>query len=167
MLIYNIRWRVTPPANGRYANSRIPDGAMDEFFQLISRSAPNIDREEVLWRIKHTFAYAAGKPVARSSSVSWAHVDARQFMEDLQSSPPQFLEAYHDVCAAFRAEHGESAAPGDDLINELCVQHGIGYRIAGQELLRREETGVELVIVTPSTTLLDSQVDFREFLHGS
>ncbi len=167
MLTYNIRWRVQPPADGRYTNSRVPDEAVEAFYQLASHSAPAARREDVLWKVKAAFAAAVGQRVIRSSNLDFARHDARDFMNRAAERPPQFLEAYQAVCAELAVEHGQDGVPDVNLINQVCVENNLGYRIDGAQLVLREEADVEVVEVAPRRLLDEARDEVRQSLQHS
>jgi hypothetical protein len=59
-------------------------------------------------------------------------------MQEAAARPPQFLEVYEAVCVELRGQYGPDGVPDAGLINQLCVEHNLGYRIEGARLLLRE-----------------------------
>jgi hypothetical protein len=64
---------------------------------------------------------------------------------ELQCGPLSFLRAYHAFCADLVAHYGADGVPDVTLINQLCEEHNMGYRIEGERLLVREEVEVDVV----------------------
>jgi hypothetical protein len=127
------------------------EDAVQAFFDIANEAAPDEHkRSEVLWIFKQ--AFALGEYVRESSSTDYARHDLREMMGRVAAKPPQFLEAFHAGCEMLRAKYAGEGAPDNDLINDLCVQFGIGYRIEESRLVLRDHLDV---IPVPTTALLE------------
>jgi hypothetical protein len=129
-------WRFSPPPDGRYHNSTIPDQALADFTGLINRVATQGNRWDILEDFKRAFSRAAGSTYVGSSSESWAETDLCSEMSQAARNAPMFLEAFFDVCEGLR-ERG-LGVPDAPMINEICERHDIGYAINPPSLLLRE-----------------------------
>lgn len=136
MLQFDGSWRFSPPPDGRYHNSTIPQAALGEFGRLIDRVATQGNRWDILEHFKRAFSRAAGQAYVRSSSESWAETDMGSAMSQAAENAPMFLEAFFDACETLLGRG--LFAPTAQMINEVCGQHDIGYAIDPPRLLLRE-----------------------------
>lgn len=136
MLQFDGSWRFSPPPDGRYHNTAIPQAALDEFRRLIDRVATQGNRWDILEHFKRAFSRAAGQAYMQSSSESWAETDLSSAMSTAAENAPMFLEAFFDACETLGG--GGLFAPNAQMINEVCERQNIGYAIDPPTLLLRE-----------------------------
>lgn len=136
MLQFDGSWRFSPPPDGHYHNSTIPQPALGEFGRLIDRVATQGSRWDILEHFKRAFSRTAGQAYVQSSSESWAETDMGSAMSLAAENAPMFLEAFFDACETLRGPG--LFAPNAQMINEVCEQHDIGYSIDPPRLLLRE-----------------------------
>jgi hypothetical protein len=149
-LKFNGAWRFAPPPDARWRSQTIATEAVDEFGQLIARTATQGRRQEVLEHFKRFFCNAAGKTYMRSSEEGWAETDLRRYMDDAAENAPLFLEAFYDACDTISRVNEQYYAPDVNMINALCERHKIGYELAPPNLILREDGG-------PSSALAEKQ----------
>jgi hypothetical protein len=73
-LIFDLSWRVKPPADGTFRNATVPQGAIEEFAALINRSAEAFPNAEVVQAFTNEFARAMGthrSSLTRSTQRAW------------------------------------------------------------------------------------------------
>lgn len=136
MLQFDGSWRFSPPPDGRYHNTAIPQTALGEFSRLIDRVTTQGNRWDILEHFKRAFSRAAGQAYMQSSSESWAETDMGYAMSQAAENAPMFLEAFFDACEVLLGRG--LFAPNAQMINEVCEQHDIGYVIDPPRLLLRE-----------------------------
>ncbi len=136
MLQFDGSWRFSPPPDGRYNNTAIPQTALGEFSRLIDRVATQGNRWDILEHFKRAFSRAAGQAYMQSSSESWAETDLWSAMSMAAENAPMFLEAFFDACEALGGRG--LFAPNTQMINEVCERHDIGYAIDPPTLFLRE-----------------------------
>jgi hypothetical protein len=56
MLKFKGSWRFTPPSDGKWKNQVIPSSALEEFYDLISKTTTQGNRQEILEHLSNTFA---------------------------------------------------------------------------------------------------------------
>jgi len=126
-------WRFEPPAIGSSQNRGIPDGAIDEFFDVIRKLAKQLERrtqQDVLELFKSSFGETVGTTTISSSSLDWAETDLRRYMAQAAENAPLFIEAFYDACESFRHSNQECFAPDVPFINRILAKHGLAYRLA-------------------------------------
>ena len=138
-LKFNGAWRFEPPPDSTFQNRVIPADAVNEFVALIGKVATQGDRQDVLEHFKGYFCDAVGTTHVRSSSVSWAETDLRNYMRQAAENAPLFIEAFFDACEAFRRQNPDYFVPDAAIINRVLSKHGIGYEVRPPELILREE----------------------------
>ena len=110
------------------------DEAVSEFFDLIITIATQGPFQEIIEDFKSQFAF--GKGTMWSSNSDWAQTDSRGYMSTAAESAPRFIAAFVDQCEAL-AKEGKDV-PGTDVINEILAKHELGYQIAGDTILQRQ-----------------------------
>jgi hypothetical protein len=148
MLKYPNRWRISPPADGEWINETIPSEARESFLGWINRVAQHrvefASEKHTIEKYKEAFSAALGVEHYSSSNLSWARTDLRSLMDDAVDNPPLFLEAFWDGCQTLKSIDESRGAdtfyiPDDELINEICRENNLGYRIAPPSLVLRNE----------------------------
>ena len=86
-------WRFTPPADGHFVNSSIPEFAVGEFSSLIDKIPAPQGRWEMLEHFKRHFGGSSW-----SSSESWAVSDLQSAMSGAAGNAPMFIENFYDAC---------------------------------------------------------------------
>jgi hypothetical protein len=131
-------WRFMPPPDGKWNNQTIPSSALDDFYNLIAKTTTQGNRQKILEHFKGAFCTAIGIQHVWSSSESWSETDLRDYMERATNNAPLFLEAFYDACISLVEQNPDFFAPNAEIINNVCVQHNIGYEIRPPELILRE-----------------------------
>jgi len=158
------RWRFTPPTSIDENANQISAAAVQEFLQLIRRTASQGDLQDFLELFKGFYCSANGTTHWGSSNTSWAEADLEAEMSAAASNPPLFLEAIYDACEAIRKRPGDLFAPDTEMINRVCRTHGIPYEICETELILRDSTA-EMVTVAEYPPTLAEQA--HEILQNS
>lgn len=138
MLKFKGSWRFTPPPDGIWKNESIPSSALDDFYDLIAKTATQGHRQRILEHFKGAFCAVIGTTHVWSSSESWAETDLRDYMEKAITNAPLFLEAFYEACESLTKSREDFFAPDADIINALCIKHDIGYEIQPPNLVLRE-----------------------------
>jgi hypothetical protein len=154
VLQFNPTWRFEPPPDGTLLNSRIPHDAVEEFLALIYKVATQGDRQEILEDFKGHLCKAVGTTHVWSSSASWAETDLRSYMFQAADNAPLFIEAFVDACETLRKKG--LFAPDAAMINEVLVNHRIGYEVRPPDLVLRD-TALVVVEVPPRPPTLAEQ----------
>jgi hypothetical protein len=131
-------WRFRLPASNSSNTTTIPPAALAQFLDLVQRTATQDDLQNPLEFFKSYFCAANGTTNMRSSDPSWAYTDLLAQMENTSTSPPLFLEAFYDACERIRARGGDWSAPDTDMLNDICVEHNIGYELRPPNLVLRD-----------------------------
>jgi len=131
-------WRFRVPTGTSCNTVTIPDAALQDFIDLIQRTATQGDLQDTFELFKSYFCSANGTPDVRSSNSSWALSDLRSEMETASISPPLFLEAFYDACVRIRSRSDNWFAPDAEIINEICRRHDIGYHLEPPLLVLRD-----------------------------
>lgn len=156
MLQFDGGWRFSPPPDGRYHNTTVPQAALGEFNRLIERVATQGNRWDILEHFKRAFSRAAGQAYVRSSSESWAETDLSSAISETAENAPMFLEALFDACETLGGRG--LVAPNAQMINEVCERHDIGYVIDPPTLFLREDR-VASVPAPPRISTLAEQAN--------
>jgi hypothetical protein len=164
-LSYDFAWVLSPPQDGEYVNSRIPDEALDEFFTFTKITAQRGDAEEIFYIFRSKFNEAMGESVYRSSSLYFAPSDARLAMQNAATNAPVFVSAFYGACAEITNRFGVNHAPDVPTVNRLLEKHRIGYVIDPPHLRLRE--AVDVVPVSPTSLLQDAHAKFRSAVERS
>jgi hypothetical protein len=144
-------WRFTPPHNGHYTNSSIPQEAVHEFVEMIDKIAGQGNRWSLLEHFKSAFGYSA-----RSSNESWAGSDLARAMERESENAPLFIEAFWNGCEALRSNDENWYAPDAGHINSVLAKHSIGYELQPPNLLLRELGGSPILVANVPPTLAET-----------
>lgn len=148
MLKFDGAWRFEPPPDQALHNRTVPDGFVNDCFDLIGKVATQGSRKAMLEHFKGYFAGAAGISDSSSSSVGWAESDLRGYMSEAAANAPLFIEAFYDACEILR-ERGDSDffAPDAGMINKLLASRDVGYRIEPPRLVLLEKVDHNEVVV--------------------
>ena len=149
------RWRFTPPTSVDERANQLPPDAVQDFMQLIRKTASQGDLKDFLELFKAFYCSANGTTHWGSSNTSWAEADLEAEMSATASNPPLFLEAIYDACEAIRNRPGDLFAPDSGMINGVCRKHGIPYEIRGTELILCDSTAGMVTVAECSPTLAE------------
>lgn len=138
MLKFKGNWRFTPPSDGKWKNQTIPSEAISDFYDLISKTTTQGNRQEILEHFKGAFCKSVGVQHLWSSSESWAETDLINDMQLASENAPLFLEAFYEACVSLTKDNPDLFAPDEGIINDLCIKHNIGYEIRPPNLILRE-----------------------------
>lgn len=156
-------WRLNPPADGRFVNSAMPSGTIQDCIDLIMKVATQGDRQEVLEHFKGYFCSATGAAHSRSSSASWAETDLWTYARMAAANAPLFIEAFYDACQSFPGDDADRFAPDAGMINTILAKHNIGFEIRPPRLEPRENAAVSVVPVAEvPPTLAERAVDLLQ-----
>lgn len=144
-------WRFTPPADGKYINSTIPDALIWEAVEAIDKIAGQGDRWWVLEHFKSHFGNST-----KSSSESWAESDLQSAMRHSAQTPPMFIESFLSGCESIRNRADGWYAPDASFVNALLSKHHVGYVIRGEELLVREIDGTPIPVPVETPTIAET-----------
>ncbi len=158
------RWRFEAPTAISEGASRIPDAAVQESLQLIRKTATQGDLQEFIELFKSYFSAANGTTHYMSSNASWAESDLSQLTSEVAANPPLFLEAMFDACEAVRRRPGDLFAPDAEMINRICREHNVPYKIRGTELLLQDQATHVVAVPNPPPTLAEQA---QSLLHSS
>lgn len=156
---------LSPPPDGTYINTSIPNEAVDEFFTFAKLTAQRGDAEETYYIFRAEFSEAVGMPRYRSSSLYFAPGDAKLAMENAASNAPVFIAAFYTACLEVAERFGSTNAPDVATINRLLEKHRIGYVIDPPKLRLRE--AVDVVPVHPTNLLQQAHEKFRNAVERS
>ena len=135
VLMFPAAWRFHPPYSEQLHTDKIPDGAVHDFMGMIRKTATQGDLQGFLEHFKRFFCATNGNPHYRSSSASWAETDLQTEMFSAVENAPLFIEAFYDACDSIRNRAGDFFAPDQNMINETCRKHSIGYEINPPDLI--------------------------------
>ncbi|MFD0726429.1 hypothetical protein [Lysobacter brunescens] len=140
-------WRFSPPPDGHFINTSIPNEAIWEFNSIIDKMTGQGDRWSLLEHFKSAFGTST-----RSSSESWAESDLARAMEHAAGNAPLFIEAFVNACDAIRNDGRGWFAPDSAFINSVLFKHRIGYEIQPPKLIAREagSTPIPVAVATPT-----------------
>jgi hypothetical protein len=142
----------------------IPEGAIQEFMDLIGKVATQGDLQEYLEHFKGYYCSANGTTHIWSTNSGWAQTDLSSAMAAAAGNPPLFLEAFFDACEAVRRRPGEPFAPDANMINVVCRKHDVGYELRPPALLLRDSTATVIPVPQRPPTLAE---EAREVLTAS
>jgi len=95
VLKFNGKWRFTPPPDDdTWNNQTIPHSALDDFYDLVAKTATQGNRQRILEHFKGAFCTAIGTQHVWSSSESWSEADLRDYMEGQQVTPLYLLKHF-------------------------------------------------------------------------
>lgn len=144
-------WRFTPPADGHFINSSIPDPVIWELRDVIERIAGQGNRWSLLEHFKSFFGAAS-----RSSSESWAESDLISAMQASARNAPIFIESFANACDALRNNPDEWYAPDAGFLNTILAKHNIGYEIRPPDLVAREIGGAPISVPAPAPSIAET-----------
>jgi hypothetical protein len=143
------QWRFSPPADGEFINSSIPEGVRTEVLDLIRKiSLQGSQRWDVLELFKS--AFGAG---GQSSNESWAEYDLGRAVDHAGENAPVFIEQFLNGLNLLRVWQPEWFVPDFAFLNELLHRHRIGYTIDPPILRFRDATATPVPIVVPEPSL--------------
>ncbi|GJL52275.1 MAG: hypothetical protein NPIRA01_35020 [Nitrospirales bacterium] len=93
----------------------------------------------------------------QSSTESWAETDLSKYMSNAAQNAPLFIEAIYSACESIKEINDAFYAPEFSMINDICVQHKIGYVIRPPDLILRESEIAPVVEVPQESTTLAEQ----------
>lgn len=156
-------WRFTPPADGKFINSIIPDTAIHDVLDVIDKIAGQGDR---WWVIEHFKSHFGN--TTRSSSESWAESDLQSAMRYSAQTPPIFIESFVNGCESLRNHADGWYAPDIPFVNTLLAKHNVGYVIKGEDLLVREMDGAPISVPVEAPNIAETNRNLiRESLRRS
>lgn len=144
-------WRFTPPADGKFVNTLIPELVISELREAIEKISGQGDRWSVIEHFKSHFGAST-----RSSSESWAESDLYAAMSSFAQNAPIFIEAFVNACDALKNNQDGWYAPDAGFINRVLVKHNIGYEIQGQDLVAREIGGTTIPVPVVVPTMAET-----------
>jgi hypothetical protein len=164
MLQFDPEWRFKPPVDGKYKNSAVPRQALSSFDNLISKTATQGDRWNVLETFKGAFANASGRSHVTSSSESWAETDLSSMMNSAADNAPLFLEAFYEACKTLNSQG--VFAPDAEMINKVCEENMMGYVIKPPKLILLESSldarSPVVAVVERPKTLAENAIELLE-----
>jgi hypothetical protein len=145
MLKFDGDWRFDSPGE-------IAPGVVGGFFNLISKIAGQFpNRYGIMEHFKQLFARAADQDYSRSSSLSWAESDLRDYMNRAGNNAPRFIEAFYDACEALRQQSPEITVPAAARINRVLFENEAGYEVVPPDLIcRNPQAPVPVPVRAPS-----------------
>jgi len=164
VLKFPANWRFRLPHSERLHIDQIPDEAVHDFMGMIRKTATQGDLQEYLEHFKRFFCATNGNSHSRSSNASWAETDLQAEMFLAADNAPLFIEAFYDACESIRRRPEDLFAPDQNMINEICHKHSIGYEIIPPDLKLTENTAPIVHVPERSTTLTEKAL---EILHKS
>lgn len=89
-------------------------------------------------------------------------------MRQASQNAPLFIEAFYDACENLRGGKESYDAPDAQLINEVCLEHRVGYEIQPPDLvLRAESTPLVSVPARPPTLNEEAKVLYQQSIQRS
>lgn len=159
-------WRFTPPVDGHFINSSIPDSMVWELKDVIEKIATQADRWPILEHFKNYFGVAF-----KSSSESWAESDLLSAMQSEANNAPVFIESFVNACDALRQQQNHLYVPETSFLNAVLVKNNIGYELRSGELVAREinQASISVTVSTPNIAektknVVDDSLDRSEQL---
>lgn len=147
-------WRFTPPSDGHFVNSAIPEPAVGEFSSLIDKMPAPHGRWSILEHFKSYFGASS-----TSSSESWAQYDLMRAMDSAAENAPLFVENFYDACEALRAKADGWFVPDASFINVILSKYNIGYEIRPPDLVSRDLAGPTIPVPLQTPTLAERAKD--------
>lgn len=167
-LKFNGKWRFAPPADGRFINTSIPQGAVDDCVELLLKVVTQGKRWRGLEHFKAYFCEAAGVTHVGSSSEDWAETDLRHYAQRAADNAPMFIDALYEACKSFPGKNTDFYAPDAGDINALLARHDIGYEIRSPDLVLREAAAPPVAVPERPPTLAENSVSlYQECLRRS
>jgi hypothetical protein len=156
-LVFDLAWRVKPPADGAFRNGTIPQAAIEELAELIDAVAQG--NAPMLDAAKAEFTRAVGRRVVQSAPST-----LRAAMYEAARNAPVFIDAMHAACQELKFPDGSQAVKIETM-NAILDKFGIGYRIQGTNLLLREE--IEMVSIPAISLLQKAEQEFADAANRS
>jgi hypothetical protein len=148
MLKFNGAWRFDSPG-------AIPQGVIDDFFELIGRIVAQGECQKILELFMVYFASAIGSASSWSSSASWAETDLHAYMDRAAENAPLLIEAFHDACETLHKNNPDLAVPDVARMNRMLSKNEAGYEIQPPNLISRNPQ--EPIVVPQRASSLDEQ----------
>jgi hypothetical protein len=154
MLNFNPSWRFSPPPDGRFRTTTIPEVAKDAFYSLILKISAGSRRQEILELFKEHYTRTMGQSYMWSSSESWTESDLDYAMTSASVNAPLFLLA---LFTSFE-DLNKQMIPIPDIayLNNICMEHSIGYVFEPPNLVLRETSVTTPVPVQNQSSSLAS-----------
>jgi hypothetical protein len=152
-------WRFTPPADGQFVNSAIPQSALGDFSSFIEKIRTELSTWWILEQFKHAFGAST-----RSSDEGWARTDLWRAMESEAENAPMFIENFFDACERLRSNPKVHYVPDTKRINDILEKNNLGYIIRVPELFARETAGPTIIVAPPPPSVSSRA---RELMEGS
>lgn len=146
-LIFDLSWRVKPPADGTFRNATVPQGAIEELATLLNRVAEAFPDADVPKAYTNEFARALGTQI-----VHFGPVTLKGVMYEAARNAPLFIDAFYSTCVELKSKEPAMQVPTVETINAILDKFGLGYRVQPPNLVLREE--IDMVPV-PTTSLLE------------
>lgn len=153
-------WRFTPPPDGQFINSAIPEPAVWEMKELVLKVANQGGRR---WDVIEHFKKAFGM-TSTSSNENWAESDLSSAMQDAAENAPVFIEQLYNGLEQLRSWADHWYVPDVVFLNGLLGRHNIGYEIRLPDLVTREAMSVSIPVVVPEPSLEERS---RARIHAS
>ncbi|MBV7474083.1 hypothetical protein [Pseudoxanthomonas sp. PXM05] len=142
-------WRFTPPPDGAFINSSIPDTAVWEFAEVIEKViSQGTDRWLLLEHFKGSFGTSS-----RSSSESWAESDLHSAMRHAAENAPLFVEQLVNGFEQLQTRQPQWFIPNADFINRVLAKNNIGYEIRPPDLVAREAGSKPVPVSVPEPSM--------------
>lgn len=142
-------WRFTPPPDGAFINSNIPDAVVWEFADVIEKViSQGTDRWSLLEHFKGCFGTSS-----RSSSESWAESDLYSAMRQSAKNAPLFLEQLVNGFEQLQTRTPGWFIPGAAFINAILAKNNIGYEIRPPDLVVREACSKPIPVSLPEPSM--------------
>lgn len=142
-------WRFTPPPDGAFINSSIPDPAISEFAEVIEKViSQGTDRWSLLEHFKGCFGTSS-----RSSSESWAESDLHSAMRHAAKNAPLFVEQLVNGFEQLQTQQPQWFIPNAAFINTVLAKNNIGYEIRLPDLAAREAGSKPVPVSVPEPSM--------------
>lgn len=142
-------WRFTPPPDGTFINSNIPDATVWEFTDVIEKViSQGTDRWSLLEHFKGCFGVSS-----RSSSESWAESDLHGAMRYAAKNAPLFVEQLFNGFEQLQTRNPEWFTPETAFINAILAKNNIGYEIRPPDLVAREADSKPVPVSVPEPSM--------------
>jgi len=155
VLKFPSQWRFDAPKSANENANRIPGSAVQDFMRLIRKTATQGDLQGFLEHYKGYFCATNGATHFTSSNASWAETDLESEMEAAAANPPLFLEAFFDASEAIRRRPGDLFYPDVEMINRICREHDLPYKIQDSTLVLRDPSVAVVPVPQAPPTLAE------------
>lgn len=141
------RWRFKSPGP---ASQAFRHALYSLLVQVTNQIADDRQRWGLVETLKQHFTSAIGEPHYTSTSYRWALSDLDTKMLECVDNAPLLIVTFVNACEQLQAVHkDEIQFPGAGLVNELMIEHGVGYVIVDQTLMVREADAPIAPLVAP------------------